>query len=293
MPEGTTQTGYELVLRDTDGNVLEERGGNGSGGTVNLDHHLEDGATYTVTLRIRASNGMWSHPVEATFDVAYAPPPVANLEAEWDVETGSVTVSITHPAATSTQAEAVDCELWRLAPGEDWVRLATDLPLETVLVDAIPGVNGVNYYEVRTSSVVDSQSTTGPVAVEADCKGWVYVSGGPGFSVLAKIRDNASESHTPSRNRSLTHLAGPSYPVSISGNNRDLEISLSARLGGGSSTWDEWEAVMDLEAPLCYRSYTRREFVGAGSMSHQVQRIQREASLSFAKVHYVEGVPVD
>ncbi len=292
MPEGTTQTGYELVLRDADGNVLEERGGDGTGGTADLNRHLEDGATYTVALRIRASNGMWSHPVEATFDVAYAPPPVANLEAEWDVETGSVTVSITHPAATSTQAEAVDCELWRLAPGEDWVCLATDLPLETVLVDAIPGVNGVNYYEVRTASVVDSQSTTGPVAVDCPVTGWVYINAGPGWSHLMRVHNGTSVDGDGGRSKTLVQLETgqntPAYPTEIVGNQHWEEINLRWRYAEGSNR-SEVQAISRMPGPHMYRDCTgNRMFCSMSNTPWQAESVLMFGQAKFTRVQHAE-----
>ena len=152
----------------------------------------------------------------------------------------------------------------------------------------IPAVEGMNHYRVETVSASPSTITSPAVALPVESKGWVFINAGPNFSEMVKVRDNASVSYAPSRTRAVHHFAGRQYPVEVAGEARSLGISLSVRLGGGSSTWAEIEALLDGPAPLLYRDYSRREFVGNPSYSHSHQRIIREASLSFERIDHRE-----
>ena len=133
-----------------------------------------------------------------------------------------------------------------------------------------------------------STAESEPVAVPVASDGWIFVNGGPGFSLMVKVRDNAKSSYSPSRTRDLHHFAGRSYPVEVTGQSRTLGITADVRLGGGSSTWDQIEELLDGPAPFCYRDMTRREFVGRPTVSHSYERIFRDMSLSFERIDYAE-----
>lgn len=287
-PEGSAQTAYRVRLESSGGTELYDRTGNGSGGSFAIPVTVADGGTYTVYVSARDGNGMWSYESGQTFAVDYAEPPTPTFTATWDLDLGGVVVTIEHPEPTPEEVPVVSAELWRSANGEDWALVAADLDPSTSVVDFIPALDAVNYYRVTSVSALPSRRDSASRPVVTDSKGWVFVNGGPGFGQVAKIRDNASANYEVGRARARHHFAGRTHPMETTGEARTQSISLSARIGGGSSTVEEWEAIADLPAPLCYRDRSRRVFVGINPLSSTYQRITKEISMSFEKVDHIE-----
>jgi len=290
-PADMPQSSYRVWLyagAGTSGAVLASGTYSGAATSRTFTPKLTDGATYTAAVQVRNGAGVWSDVAAETFTVEYLPPPTGVLTGVWDLDTGTVTVEVSHPAPTANEVEGLTCAVYRSANGGPWVLLGEGLPLETAVVDAIPATEGVNEYRVVTVSELPSTAESEPVAVPVASDGWIFVNGGPGFSLMVKVRDNAKTSYSPSRTRDLHHFAGRSYPVEVTGQSRTLGITADVRLGGGSSTWDQIEELLDGPAPFCYRDMTRREFVGRPTVSHSYERIFRDMSLSFERIDYAE-----
>lgn len=286
--EESVQTAHRVALYDDGGDRLEYVSRTGPAKSVLLGTRAQDGQAYTVGVQVRDGSGVWSLEAREAIQVEYLPPPVGQVSGRWDIDTGTVAIQVSHPEPAADEVPAVSCEVWRSANGADWVRIASGLPLATTVVDMIPATEGVNHYRVVTTSSLPSTVESPTVAVEVASRGWIYVNAGPAFSQMVKVRDNARTSYAPDRARSMHHFAGRMYPVEVAGQARTLKITADVRLGGGSSTWDEIEALLDQPAPFVFRDSTRREFVGAPQVSHSYERIFRDMSLSFEKVDHHE-----
>lgn len=286
--EDSQQASARVSLYDAAGALLDRQTIVGPTLSHQFRTRVQDGQQYQVGVQVMDAAGVWSLEAQQTVSVAYASPPSAQVEALWDLDSGTITVQITHPEPDSDEVNAVSCELWRSANGDQWVQVAAGLQLQTTVVDMIPATEGVNHYRVLTYSGLPSTAESHSLAVPVNGRGWIFINAGPNFSEMVKVRDNAKTSFSPARARSLHHFAGRQYPVEVSGQARTLGITAQVRLGGGSSTWDEIEQLLDGPAPFCYRDYTRREFVGNPSFSHSFERIIREASLSFDRIDYQE-----
>lgn len=285
--EDSAQTQARVALYDAAGDRLEYQTILGPRTSLRLATRAQDGQTYTVTVQVRDSAGVWSLEARETITVSYAAPPVGELTTMWDEETGTITVQISHPEPAEGEVEAVTCSLWRSANGDPWVLLADELPLDTAVVDLIPATHGVNHYRLITTSALPSTSESPAVAVAVESS-WIYLNAGPNFSQMARAAYNAQVSYDESRERSLVHLAGREYPVEVTGESRTGTIQVSARLGWDSSPWSMWEAVADLPAPFCYRDPSKRVFVGNPRFSHSHQRVTREMSLSVERIDHRE-----
>lgn len=286
--EDSQQASARVSLYDAEDALLERQSIVGSALSYRFRTKVQDGQEYRLGIQVMDAAGVWSLEAQQVIPVAYASPPSALVDATWDLETGTISVQITHPEPDAAEVDAVSCELWRSANGDEWVQIAADLPLQTTVVDMIPATEGVNHYRVLTYSALPSTAESPSLAVPVNGRGWIFINAGPNFSEMVKVRDNAKTSFSPTRARSLHHFAGRMFPVEVAGQARTLGISAQVRLGGGSSTWDEIEQLLDGPAPFCYRDHTRREFVGNPSFSHSFERIIREASLSFDRIDYQE-----
>lgn len=287
-PEGSAQTGYRVRLENSSGDSMYDRTFSGSVKSLAIPVTVADDSTYTVFVSAKDGAGLWSSESSQVFSVEYADPPKPTLEAYWDLELGGVVVTFDHPQPAPEEVPVVSAELWRSANGEDWALVAADLEVSTSVVDFIPALDAVNYYRITSVSALPSRNDSASYPVVTESKGWVFVNGGPGFAQVAKIRDNASVSYELGRAKARHHFAGRQFPMETTGESRTQSISLSARVGGGSSTVEELEAMADLPAPICYRDPSRREFVGINPMSSTFNRNTKEVSMSFEKVDYIE-----
>lgn len=294
-PESTTQTGARLRLEDGSGSTVYSTTRSTAATTFTIPYTVADGATYTLVVAIRDGDGVWSHEASQEFTVSYAKPPTPSIECLWDLDLGAVVVTIEHPDPGPGETAAISASVERSADGGEWELIATGLEPSTSIVDFIPALDAVNHYRVVSVSALPSFIESVPVAVVTDSKGWIFVNGGPGFAQVVKIRDNAKATHSPSRVKVRNAYAGRTHLVETAGEARTHSVSLSARIGGGSSSAVEWMAMYDMIAPLCYRESSAvrgfesgaRLFVGFESCSLSSERIFQDMSMSFEQV---EGV---
>lgn len=286
--EATAQTSYRVRLEGAAGAVVYDKSFSGAGSSLAIPTALSDGATYTVFVSAKDGSGMWSYEASAVFTVDFADPPMVTMEAYWDLELGAVVVQFEHADPEPGEVAVVSAELSRSANGEDWAMVAAGLDPSTTVVDFIPALDAVNFYRITSVSALPSRRDSISLPVITESKGWVFVNGGPGFAQVVKVRDNVSTGYDVGRAKARNAFAGRRFPVETVGEQRNQKITLSARIGGGSSTIEEWEAATDLPAPLCYRDGTRRVFVGIDPMSSSYERIFKDLDLSFERVDYIE-----
>lgn len=286
--EGEAQTSYRIRLEDEGGSPVWAATGSGDATQYLIPHPVAEGEAYTVFLAARDGAGVWSDEASQAFTVDYADPVAPIITATWHLDLGAVTVQIEHPAPGPGEVPAVAAEIWRSTGGDEWKLLADGLGPDTVVTDFIPALDTVNYYRVVSVSATPSYRESPPAEVLTPSQGWIFVNGGPGFGRVVKIRDNAKTSYSPKRAKVLNHFAGREHMIETIGELRSLGISLSARIGGGSSSLQEWEAVALLPAPLCYRDGTRRTFVSVDSTGSSYERVFQDVDLSFEKVDFRE-----
>lgn len=294
-PEGTPQTNTRLRLEDSSGSSVYSTTRSGTSTTFTIPYSVADGASYTLAVAVRDGDGVWSQEALQSFSVTYAKPPTPSIECIWDVDLGAVVITIEHPDPDTGEAAAVSAEIWRSADGGEWEVLATDLEPSTSIVDFIPALDAVNHYRVVSVSALPSFVESLPVAVVTESEGWIFVNGGPGFAQVVKIRENAKVTQSPSRVKVRNQFAGRTHLVETAGDARSRKISLSAKLGGGSSSNEAWMAMSDMVAPLCYREpatvrdleSSTRIFVGFDDYTVSKERTFQDVSMSFEQV---EGV---
>ncbi|MDR2256971.1 MAG: fibronectin type III domain-containing protein [Arthrobacter sp.] len=289
-PEDTVQAGWRAAILSPSGETLWQGTGNGAATGVDSPLILEDGADYVVSVEVKDGDGLWSPAATQETTVAYPRPPAAQVEASWDLDTGSVSILLAVPTPTETQADATSLQLWRASDGQDWVQLFDGLDPEddSAVVDVLPPLDSQVFYKAVAVSALEAVTEAEPVIVDTDCKGWVFINGGPGFGVLAKIRDNVKVSYSRGRVKAQNQFAGRAYPVETRGSAQTLKIDLTGDIGGGSSTLQElWDA-LDATPPLCYRDRTLKAFVSAEDSTSAYQTIKRDFSVSFQGVDHHE-----
>lgn len=293
-PEESTQLGARIRLEDANGTTLWMVTLNTSSNSYAIPYTLSDGGHYRLVVSVRDSSGLWSYEATQDFDVAYAKPAAPEIVATWSLDLGGVVISIEHPAPDEGEAEAISADIQRSADGEAWETIAAGLDPTTSAVDFIPALDALNYYRVISYSALPSSLESQPIPVRTESKGWVFVNGGPDWSYICRIRDNVQTTNTPKRAKVLNQFAGRRYPVETAGEARHRSISISGRLSGGASTSREWEDLLDMGGPVCYREpsvvateRSTRVFASFQEYSVSRQKVYQEVDMSFERVEEV------
>lgn len=266
--EGRAQASWQVELWT--GN-LRRASANGSGTRTswNSGPILQNGQTYTFRARVYDNLGAASDWDEVTFTVDYTPPLEPEVQGQWYDE-GFVMLQMT-PVNGGVAPETTSFTIERQIDGGPWVTLATDLPTDTEYLDRTAAPNGTNTYRVTAVSDLPSMaSTTYDVVASQNC--YLYLNGGPGLSVIVRLRVISSRSLITGRRRVLNEYAGRFAPVETSGQMVPWEMSVSAtmmpagrtqtaegsRLRGGCSSIDqsdvdELEMLFSLPGPHLMR----------------------------------------
>ncbi|WP_143556894.1 hypothetical protein [Serinibacter salmoneus] len=278
--EGKPQAAYRWSLDPGGSGTVS---GSGSSRTL---AGLTDGRSYTVTVEVQSSAGLWSAPESVSFAVEYAAPPPAVLEVEFVRESGAAVITISTPSGTPA-AESVTLE--RRVNGRDWHTVTEGLAPNVTVVDPVPSIRGVTEYRAVTVSPLPSTGT-GPVAVlEVAEPGWVFVNCGPGWESVRRFWGNPRLSARASRPRALQAFAGRTDLVEMSGDRQDLEVTVSGVLTPDSSTVEEMEELGLTPGEVMYRAPDGRRVIGSigevstgwmdrhrSSVSFTVTRVRRE-----------------
>lgn len=266
--QGSVQVAAEVVLVDADGVTVEARTVTGAGTSLLLATALTNGGSYTVRVRARSGDGLWSPWDEAGFTVAFPAPPAPMVGATWYEVSGLVAVSISNPepdpaadpvppAATSNMVErSVD-------GGATWEMIADGVDVYGSVTDAESLSHGTTLYRVTATSDLPSSAAT---IVELVTESWsLWISGGDGFTVSVALPWNPVHSLVADlKDRAIVYMAGRSRPLELSGVQTSRSVAISATL-----TDDEYADIETLAqlatmpAPFLYRDPMGRRIYGS------------------------------
>ena len=293
-PEGSAQRAYAVALYAADGETILWEDSKVSGvRAVDVGVTLQDGMSYVLGVSVQDSVGLWSQEARQQIDVTYAPPPSAAITPVWDMDSGTVTVSITHPQPTASQVPGVSCELWQSTAGQEWTRIAKDLPLDTAVVDQIPAVAGATHYRVVTLSDLPSTAQSQVATVTPDAEGWVYLNTGPGWTRVVRMCSAARLSPEWGRQTAFHHMDGAGLPISVRQLAQSDTVGVQVRLAPaapGSATFEELhEFLATSDEVIVYRDPKgRRWFVDIPGLSGAEESIEEEASFTVTRIGHDE-----
>lgn len=275
--EGKPQAQWQARIKGATGAVLETLSGSGDATSATFKTAVQDGASYTVEVRVQSSVGLWSGWAAQGFTVDYAEPPAPTLTAWWQPGDGVVALDVDQPGPAEGQVEAVQVQVWRAVDGDDW-RLIAEVEPGTSVTDFIPALGRINFYKATAVSALPSMADSDVVEVLTSGAQHVFLNAGPGFSQSVRLTSNVKVGIESGREKTLHQFAGRARPVEFAGEGRSRTISLAADIAAPwlgqadlialNSTWDEVEALADLPAPACYRDPEgRRYFVSISPAS--------------------------
>lgn len=276
------------------GTPIEQREGTGATAAVLLNTALIDDATYTVRVRTLSASGLWSTWDTDTFTVEFLPPPTPVITAVFDPDTGATEVLVTVAAAEEgAEVEPVSVDIYR-----DGHPLAIGLPIPdegpVAVMDRIPPLATDVVYRALVWSINSSAGADALVDTRGCC--WLFLNGGPDWSVSAKLKGSPAIASGRGRVKVLHHFEDDEDPTEfLSSKARSHRLDVSGKVAtfptgrrAGMGSWADWENVADLPAPVCYRDpLGRKVFVSIGdevNVSHSSSTDLTDISVSLTKV---------
>lgn len=263
--------------------------------THTLAFELANLTEYLFRTQVRDSTGLWSVWAEVTFSTDFVAPTTPTLTASFSEDTGSALLEISNPDADGvTAVEPVSNSVWRSIDGGDWVLVAEGLPVNTTVTDPVPASHGVNVYKAVAWSATPTSAESTPVDV-VTASPWLYVNGGTGNGTVARLKGGPAVQLTTGRRKVLHDFVGHEHPVEFTGTARSCVYALSGYVDAYGAeadrwgTWQAWEAVAALPAPLVYRDpLGRYAFVSIAEVSieHDASARKAKVSTKLTEVHH-------
>ena len=281
--ESTAQAAARVQVLDANGAVLHTTSVAGAATTLAVPYTLDNLTSYSVRVAVQDGSGLWSNDATVAFTTDFLPPATPTLTASWEEALGAVTLTVNNPAGGTV--EAVSNDLYRSIDGGPWLPVALGVPLNTTVVDRVPTTHGLNSYKVVAWSATPTSAPSVPVDVET-ASPWLYVNGGPAWSVLARVKGGPAVGLRAGRSKVLHTFAGRRAPLEFIGEARVKAYAMKGSVDAFGvdpdqwGSWEAWEAVADLPAPLIYRDpMGRRVFCSISEVE-----IEHENESRMAKV---------
>lgn len=257
---------------------------------------LADGATYTVTVVVTSAAGLTSAADSQEFTVTYLPPAAVAITASYDVLSGSMVLTVVGDDPVESVTVAIDTvTIQRSINGGAWVTVVAGLvlagdPLTAIVLDTAPTINGTNTYRALVFSALPS-SDISPEETEVTDEGlWCFLSAGPGFAQIVRMRKKPSFKASVARERQLYHFAGREDPVQLEGEASTLAVQVSGILRDDSSTPEEFEAIAKVSGVVLWREPTGRRVYCSLRQMQTVRETHLWSTVSFdlTKADYTE-----
>ncbi|MBP1971575.1 hypothetical protein J2Z83_003726 [Virgibacillus natechei] len=146
--ESENQEEYQIELVSPNG-VVWTSGWSNSDTEDSVDGILQNGIPYTIQLRVRAVDNLWSAWVSHSFTVDYTEPAKPEFTFVNDNEKSTITVYIDNPTPTGTDPDVISQNLYRRTGNTDWIKIADSLNANDYFVDYTPASDTVYEYYVN------------------------------------------------------------------------------------------------------------------------------------------------
>lgn len=240
---------------------------------------LENGRTYTATLEVRNTAGLWSSPVAREAAVSYAPPVMPEVSLTYRRNDGSVDVTIINPA----EGIPVVSNEVRSQSGQ----LLGAVGPNGTLTWRLPPIDGTAAVVVRSITASPSSIDTPKLHVELP-RGdlGVHLNAGPGFAFHAAIWAGSPKMTVAlDTEKHAIRYAGDALESVTYGDGEPYTLDLSGvvRFSDPDSSRDAFTRVIRARTAVCYRDPVRTLYghlegpgfsEGAGMLRHATLKLQ-------------------
>lgn len=286
--EGSAQSSYRVFLYSAGGaETLGSWIRSGSASEFTLPYELEDDTSYQIGVQVRDGAGLWSSTAAASFSVDYLPPPVPLVVTEWDTTRAAGVLIISNPDPTGGAPAAVSNNVYR-----DGLLIATDLPINTTYVDALPKTSGTSYV-VEAVSALPSFSKAPSVALPHNEEVYrrFWLNAGPGWGTVASFYGNVKRRRSTGIAKTVEHYSGRELPVETFGEAVTDALSFSATLYDLEDSPEDFHAISKIKSTVCLREPKGRWFVSVSPVdASSDNHLTSEISVEFKRVDFEEGV---
>ena len=243
----------------------------GSATSFVLSYVFQNLQTYTVNVRVTDARGQYAT-ASATFSVEYAGPLAPTVVAEPNNDDGTILVSVINPVPGGGSPAAIKNLLYRSTVGggaaTDWKLLTDNLPPNGAYTDRTPPMGGNVFYLAIAMSSVETYTASAITQVSFDqgrCAEYIWISGGPDFSLIGRFRGNPAIDVLHERDKILRKFAGRTHPVQFVGVAIQHEIKVTGVLEQNDplSTEDRFTKLQDWDGVVLYRDMTGRRVYGS------------------------------
>lgn len=259
---GNPQVTWAVSIVDAvSGDEIANASGADASSSYTTDEIFANGGSYTITVDAQGSSGLWAAPDAANVTVSYALPLLPDVTVTPDLAHGVVELLVSSQS-DGVAPETVDLLIERqLANESTWETLASNVGTSTDLIDNTAPLVGAIQYRISSISALPSMnSTTVSVtgaATDLPTDSTSILSGGPGFSQLARFVATPQADMTVGRERALNQFDGRTLPVSTSSTFIDRSVAVTAKLLPAiddiDATYESLETLFTLPDPFLYR----------------------------------------
>src|SRR5690606_18838320 len=286
------QREYEIRLFEMPGNILVgQRQEISPDNRVTLKGWLENGKSYSLQVRIREENQLWSSWVTIPITVQYTAPAKPILHFVEDEELSAVKVFIENPPPVGTEPVVVLQDLYRREPGGDWIKIAENLPNNGQFIDYTPVGDTVEYrVNAIGNNLVRVDSDIFEYTLKIDFTIVQLANNPVEFVRLRKIRERSGDRNF---NAIQKKFVSRKRPVTEFGETQENNLSLEFLIN--QSDYEKLIEILEKQETLFYRDTRKRKlFVTAGNVSITDEFLDRySVSMTLNEVDYKEGVSDD
>lgn len=289
-PEAEAQSAFRVVVTRTDvAGVLLDTGKTMSALTSRLVTGLLDGGSYTADVYVWDAKGIMSAVDSVAFTVDYAQPPTPTITT---TDGGHfIRIAITNPAPVGDEVVAAYNDLYRREAGGEWIRIASDLDVNSIY-DDYAAASGVTY-EYRASAftgtggVMDSAVGDGSLVLSQT---WIHDPADPltswGFRTRTKNRSSTKQHAV-----ATMQFEGRDRPVAEFGDSGTETVTFGSLLMADTDDLVTFRALVDRKSTVCYRDSRGRKVFGViDAVTETDHLLGAEVPITVVATYYSEEV---
>lgn len=261
--ESANQTQYICNLYDASDVLLESKSvaqsiSSGDTGSATFTYLLANTSSYTVTVQVKDSNGLWSAENEVAFTTSFAVPPTPTFTLTLDSTKGSIDIAITNPSAGVGEVDTVYNDVYRSIDGGTYELILTNVPINTTVTDYTPGVGNTNTYYIEAVSATPTIADSATSDLAVLMTGYYFLNSGSGFEDYVMLKGDTSLSESIGIETTLKQFEGRTYPVKYQGIAEDAFLDFSCDLP--TTDYSTLLSIIRYIGDTIYRDYTGRWF---------------------------------
>ncbi|GAB6171988.1 hypothetical protein JCM15765_14660 [Paradesulfitobacterium aromaticivorans] len=227
--------------------------------TVGID--LANTSNYTIQVRIKNADGLWSDWATSAISVSYTPPALPTITAT--AQTGYITIGITNPVPGGTEPNVSSNDVYRRKSGEaSWTRIATGIPANGSYSDYATA-SGITYeYKVRAQGDNGTFSDSAVANANITLTGvWLHDVADSAATIRRYQYDGDGRSVNWETDAVMLQFAGRSKPVAEFGETNDGRVRAQLLLND-ENDFAALESLVYRKSTVCYRDGRGRKTFG-------------------------------